>query len=281
MLLKGKKTAAAIVSNLVDDFSGEPCLAVFHPSGDESAEWYLRMKKRWLKKIGGKMEVFELSSKTSSEKFLSDIRDINGDDSFDAMMVEMPLPFKMDTALLWSTIKPEKDVDGLTFINQGRIFSTRQETLVPCTAGAAAHILEAHDISISGKNALVIGRSNIVGLPLAKLLLNRNATVTVAHSRTENLRNIVGNYDIIAVAAGVPGIISSSDVKDGAAVVDIGINTDNSGTLTGDMEISCENEKSRIDYTPVPGGVGAVTNAFMLKNLVKCMKLKQEKNCHE
>lgn len=273
MLLKGKELADKIVNKLQNENLPALTLAVFHPVGDGAAESYLKMKEKWLKKINASIRIFPVLPSTPLIKFYEQIEEVNSDPAIHGIMVELPLPIDVNYWNLHTKINPLKDVDGITFRNQGEFFATITEKIVPCTSVAAIRLLEHYDIPIVGKHALVIGRSNIVGLPLFKLFLNRNATPTTAHRHTDNLKELISTSDIIAVAAGTKGLVDSADVKDGATVIDIGINVSADGVLSGDFNVANENEKERINYSPVPGGVGVVTNAVLLENLVKCYKL--------
>ena len=278
MLLKGKELAGKIVEKIQGDNIPELTLAVFHPVGDGAAESYLKMKERWLKKINAKIRVYPVSQSTPLVKFYEQLDEVNNDPTVHGIMVELPLPIDVNYWNLHTKIHPLKDVDGITFRNQGEFFATITERIVPCTSVASIRLLEHYDIPIVGKHALVIGRSNIVGLPLFKLFLNRNATPAIAHRHTDDLKKLVQTSDIIAISAGRMGLVNSADVKDGATVIDIGINVLDDGKITGDMTIADENEKDRINYSPVPGGVGVVTNAVMLENLVKCYKFQNGLN---
>lgn len=276
MLLKGNVVAKTINTKIREMELPELVLAVFHPLGDESADSYLRMKEKKLKKAGFATKVIPVPQDMTPDQFYALLDIENNDETVHGIMVELPLPIPVSNFELSSRINPLKDVDGVTFANQGTIFSTREEGILPCTALASALIPEHYEIDVAGKSALVIGRSAIVGLPLAKLFLNRNATVTVAHSRTPNLAELAGKADIIAIAAGLSGIVTSSQIKDGATVIDVGINFTDEGKLVGDFTLDKENEEERINYTPVPGGVGVVTNAVLLENLVRCYQLQQK-----
>jgi len=276
MLIKGKQLAENIVEKIKSENFPELTLSVFHPVGDAAAESYLKAKERWLGKVGFVVKVIPVSNKMSEGEFFTLLERENRDDSVHAIMVELPLPIPVKTIELQSRINPLKDVDGITFENQGKFISTGKEEILPCTAMGAAKLLESVIDDVTGKNVLVIGRSNIVGLPLFKLFLNRNATVTVAHSRTKELEKLVNDSDIVAVAVGRHGIIQSSWVQDGKTVIDIGINVNEEGKLKGDMKVIDKEEKKRINYSPVPGGSGSVTNAVLLENIVKCYELQKK-----
>ena len=272
MLLKGKDAADVLVSEILSEDISGLTLAVFHPLNDGAAESYLKTKEKWLKKINAKIEVVPVDEKTTHDEFFRKLDLLNKDASITGIMVELPLPIKIQEKELLTGINPLKDVDAITYFNQGKIFTSKNEDLIPCTSAASIKLLEHYRIDFAGKNVLIIGRSYIVGLPLFKLFLNRNATPTVAHRGTSNLRNLVQNADIVAVCAGTRGIVKSSEIKDGASVVDVGIHVTEEGKVVGDMIIDGENEENRINYSPVPGGVGTVTNAMMLHNLVWCKK---------
>ena len=277
MLLKGKEVADAILNDLRSESTSRLTLAVFHPLNDGAAESYLKTKEKWLKKIDAEIEVVPVDEKMTQETFFDKLEMLNKDASINGIMVELPLPIKIPEKELLTRIDPRKDVDGITYFNQGKIFTSKNEELIPCTSAASIKLLEHYRIDFAGKNVLIIGRSYIVGLPLFKLFLNRNSTATVAHRGTLNLKDLVKKADIVALCAGTRGIVESSEIKDGAAVVDVGIHVDDLGKVTGDMIINRENEESRINYSPVPGGVGAVTNAMLLHNLQKCYKLQQKR----
>ena len=277
MLFKGKDAADGIVSKLAEEDLAGLTLAVFHPLNDGAAESYLKTKEKWLKKINANIEVVPVDGNMTQDEFFRRLEQLNNDPSITGIMVELPLPIKIPEKELLTRINPLKDVDAITYFNQGKIFTSKNEDLIPCTAAASIKLLEHYRIDFAGKNVLVIGRSYIVGLPLFKLFLNRNATPTVAHRGTSDLKNLIHNADIIAICAGTRGIVRSSEVKDGASVIDVGIHVTEEGKVVGDMIIDRENEEMRINYSPVPGGVGTVTNAMMLHNLVQCRKLQLQK----
>ena len=277
MLFKGKDAADGIVLKLAEEDLAGLTLAVFHPLNDGAAESYLKTKEKWLKKINANIEVVPVDGNMTQDEFFRRLEQLNNDPSITGIMVELPLPIKIPEKELLTRINPLKDVDAITYFNQGKIFTSKNEDLIPCTAAASIKLLEHYRIDFAGKNVLVIGRSYIVGLPLFKLFLNRNATPTVAHRGTSDHKNLIHNADIVAICAGTRGIVISSEVKDGASVIDVGIHVTEEGKVVGDMIIDRENEEMRINYSPVPGGVGTVTNAMMLHNLVQCRKLQLQK----
>jgi len=275
MLLKGKVISDKIVAGILEKDLPKMTLAVFHPANDGAADSYLKTKEKWLKKINSDIRIYSVSESVSESSFFEQLEAANSDPDVTGIMVELPLPIKVDAEALHTKISPFKDVDGVTYLNQGTFFSSGNERLVPCTSLAAIRMLEHYEIPISGRNVVVIGRSYIVGLPLFKLFLNRNATPTVTHRKTANLPELLAKADIVAISAGTRGIIASSQVRDGATVLDIGIHVLEDGSVAGDMILDGENEAERINYTPVPGGVGVVTNAVMLENLVKCYEMQK------
>lgn len=275
MLLKGKVISDKIVAGILEKNLPKMTLAVFHPANDSAADSYLKTKEKWLKKINSEIRVYPVSQSMSESSFFEQLEAANSDPEVTGIMVELPLPIKADAVALHTKISPFKDVDGVTYLNQGAFFSSGDERLVPCTSLAAIRMLEHYGIPVSGRNVVVIGRSYIVGLPLFKLFLNRNATPTVTHRKTVNLPELLAKADIVAVSAGTRGIVTSSQVRDGATVLDIGIHVLEDGSVAGDMILEGENEAERINYTPVPGGVGVVTNAVMLENLVKCYEMQK------
>ena len=275
MLLKGKPAADAIIAGLASRGLPKLRLAVFHPAGDASAESYLKAKEKALARLDFALDVVTVGKDTGADEFFALLDKANRDPGIHGIMVELPLPGGIPAHEVNRRIDPAKDVDGVSYHNQGLLYATREEKLVPCTALGAVLLIEHYRIPVAGRRALIVGRSNIVGLPLFKLLLNRDATVTVAHSRTPHLAKLVGGHDIVAVATGRPGLVRSVDVADGAAVVDIGINVGPDGCLCGDFAPKDEKESERIHYSPVPGGAGVVTNAVMLRNLAECYHIQQ------
>ncbi len=276
MLLKGKPAAEAFLEKIGAFGLPKLRLAVFHPGGDASAESYLNAKKKLIERFGGELVVVSFPRDGAADHFWNLFDRVNGDRTIHGIMVETPFPTDISEKEVSSRIDPRKDVDGVSLVNQGLLYASREERLVPCTAMGAVILLEHYGVPVSGRRALVVGRSATVGLPLFKLLLNRNATVTVAHSRTADLEKLVGAFDIVVVATGRAGIIQSSRITDGATVVDIGINVASDGSLCGDLAVEAANEADRINYSPVPGGAGVVTNAVLLHNLWQCYQLQQE-----
>jgi len=276
MLLKGKPVAESLIQSLEKQNLPRLTLAVLHPTGDASAESYLKAKEKTLARLNFKLEVISCARSVASEQFCALIDKVNRDPAVHGVMVETPFPSSLSATEVFRRLDPVKDVDGVSLFNQGILYATREERLVPCTAMAAILLLEHYGVEISGRRALVVGRSTTVGLPLAKLLLNRNATVTVAHSKTEQLASLAHQYNLVAVAAGRSNLLRAADVADGTVVVDVGVNVMPDGTLCGDFAPEGGENAERISYSPVPGGVGVVTNAVLLHNLVMCYRLQKE-----
>jgi methylenetetrahydrofolate dehydrogenase (NADP+)/methenyltetrahydrofolate cyclohydrolase len=209
----------------------------------------------------------EMPADIGEHKILETIEMINKNPNIDGILVQLPLPRHIDTTKVIEAIAPEKDVDGFHPFNVGRLV-TNMDGFVPCTPLGVMELLKEYDIDVKGKNAVVVGASNIVGKPMANLLLNANATVDICHIYTKNLKEHTLNADILVVGVGKPNLITEDMVKDGAIVIDIGINKLDSGKLVGDVDF--ENVSKKCSYiTPVPGGVGPMTIAMLLKNTIK------------
>ncbi|NLK66448.1 MAG: bifunctional methylenetetrahydrofolate dehydrogenase/methenyltetrahydrofolate cyclohydrolase FolD [Campylobacteraceae bacterium] len=243
-----------------------PGLAVILVGDDKASQTYVNSKEKACQAC----EIYSLKKvldKDTSESELLELIDaLNKDEKIHGILVQLPLPKHIDTNKVLERIDPKKDVDGFHAINVGKLVSGL-EGFVPCTPLGVMRLLKEHGIDVAGKNAVVIGRSNIVGKPMANLLLNANATVTITHSKTKNLEFYTKNADIVVVAIGIPHFLKADMVKDGAIVIDVGINRLDNGKLTGDADF--ENLKEKCSYiTPVPGGVGPMTIAMLLNNTI-------------
>ena len=200
------------------------------------------------------------------EEFMEEFKKINDDEAIDGILLFRPLPSRFDARAFELAIRPEKDLDGISPVNAAKVFAGETDGFAPCTAEAVVEVLKANDIPIEGKRAVVVGRSMVVGRPLSMLLLKENATVTVCHTKTEDLKDVCRQAEILVTAAGKPRMIDSGYTADGAVVIDVGIHVDENGTLCGDVEWDGLDEKASA-ATPVPGGVGAVTTAVLCKHL--------------
>lgn len=247
-----------------------PKLAVIMVGDDKASKVYVKNKSRACEEVGVEFEEYLLPANTKMKELLELIGKLNNDITVHGILVQSPLPKGLDANEAFKAISSKKDVDGFNPINVGKL-SLNQDCFVSCTPFGIIKMLEAYNIPIEGANAVVIGRSNIVGKPLAKCLLNKNATVTVCHSKTKNLKEITNKADILVAAIGKPKFVTLDMVKEGATIIDVGINRMEDGKLVGDTDF--ENIKEKVSYiTPVPGGVGPMTIAMLMYNVVKAAK---------
>ena len=267
---KVREKVATHVARLVDEHGITPGLAVVLVGEDAASQVYVRSKGKATTEAGMKSVEHRLDPDTSEADLLALIRNLNADPSIHGILVQLPLPKHLDEDLVINAIDPAKDVDGFHISNVG-LLGTGQKSMVPCTPLGCLMMLREHHGSLSGLDAVVIGRSNIVGKPMAQLLLGDSCTVTIAHSRTKDLPGVVRRADIVVAAVGRPGMVPGEWIKPGATVIDVGINridAENGKTrLVGDCDYaSCEDVAGAI--TPVPGGVGPMTIACLLANTV-------------
>ncbi len=241
-------------------------LAVILVGEDPASQVYVRNKKRACEYIGYNSLSYELPKDTTQEKLLSLIDELNNRDDVDGILVQMPLPSHIDEKLVINAIRPDKDVDGFHPINVGALV-IGEEGYVSCTPAGVIQLLKRglKDYDISGKECVIVGRSNIVGKPMSLLMLRENATVTVAHSRTKDLKSVCKRADILIAAVGKAGVITKDHVKEGAVVIDVGINRKEDGKLCGDVDFD-EVKDVAMAITPVPGGVGPMTIAMLMNN---------------
>lgn len=240
-----------------------PGLAVVVVGDDPASAIYVRNKERACIKLGIHSTVMRLPAETTQEELLEVVRALNADGAIHGILVQLPLPRHIDEQAILRAIDPDKDVDGFHAMNAGRLLNG-EKGFVPCTPKGVMRLFEEMHIDLNGKNAVVVGRSNIVGKPMALLLLQKNCTVTIAHSRTRDLASITRAADILVVAVGRPGIISGKMIKPGAVVMDVGINRIE-GKVVGDVDFASASEVASY-ITPVPGGVGAMTIAMLMEN---------------
>ncbi len=306
-ILSGKEIAEAIkrevaeeVKKLEAEHGFRPALTVVRVGEDKASEVYVTNKVKTSAELGIISEHRHLPENTSQEELLKIVEELNNDDEIDGILVQLPLPKQIDENLILEKINPQKDVDGFHAINVGYL-SQGRDALIPCTPAGVIEILKRSNIEISGKHAVIVGRSNIVGKPMAQLLLQENATVTICHSRTQNLPEITGQADILVAAIGRAGFIRGEHIKAGATVVDVGINNfsdaekaaemfgedelekrlktieKRGATLVGDVNPKEAKEKAG-KFTPVPGGVGLLTVAMLMKNTVEAAKMRRMNN---
>lgn len=279
-LIDGKKTAAEVREQLrqkVEKLSGKPSIAVIIVGNNPASKVYVSSKHKAAQAIGIESVVIEMDENVSQQELESKIDDLNADTSINAILVQLPLPKHINSDEIIGKIKPEKDVDGFHPVNVGKLNTGLKPYAVSCTPAGIIRLLESYNIPIAGKHAVVIGRSNIVGKPMAALLLSRHATVTMCHSRTTNIQELVKQADIIVAAVGIPNFVQNDWVKDGAVVIDVGINRTSEGKLVGDVDFEAIKEKASF-ITPVPGGVGPMTIAMLLENTVNLYLEQNEAN---
>lgn len=278
-LLDGKLTAAKVKTEIAAKITNDkalgkraPGLAVILVGENPASQVYVRNKIKDCEETGIISKPFILPETTTEEQLIGIIGDLNADDSVDGILVQLPLPKGLDERKVIETIAPEKDVDAFHPSNVGRI-TLGLEGFAPCTPAGVMRLLSEYNIEISGKNCVVVGRSNIVGKPMALLLLAKNGTVTICHSKTADLAAVTRTADILVVAVGKAKMITGDMIKDGAVVVDVGMNKVD-GKLCGDVDFeSCKDKSSFI--TPVPGGVGPMTRAMLLENTYLSYSRKQ------
>ena len=261
-----KERVAAGVAQLKEK-GIEPCLAVIMVGENPASQVYVKGKVKDCAECGIKSLEIHLPAETTQEELLQKLAELAGDAGVHGLLVQLPLPAHIDEKTVIEAIPPQKDVDGFTAVNVGRMM-IGEECFLPCTPAGCMEMIRSTGVSISGKNAVVIGRSNIVGKPAAMLLLRENATVTICHSRTENLKQVCANADILVAAVGRAGFVTGDMVKPGAVVIDVGINRNAQGKLCGDVEYDAAAEKAGY-ITPVPGGVGLMTRAMLMQNTLQ------------
>ncbi|VEJ20381.1 bifunctional methylenetetrahydrofolate dehydrogenase/methenyltetrahydrofolate cyclohydrolase FolD [Neisseria animaloris] len=248
-----------------------PCLAVILVGNDPASTVYVRNKKLACEKVGFESLSYELPADTSQEALLKLVDELNGNAEVDGILVQLPLPKQIDSQAVLERILPHKDVDGFHPYNVGRLV-VKMPLMRPCTPKGVMTLLEAYGIDVTGKKAVVVGASNIVGRPQALELLLARATVTICHSATQNLAEEVGAADIVVVGVGKPNFVKGEWIKPGAVVIDVGINRLEDGKLCGDVEFEVAKERASM-ITPVPGGVGPMTIATLLENTLHAAEL--------
>ena len=277
-IIDGKKISADIKEEIRVEVSAlkeqgrEVTLAVVLVGEDPASQVYVRNKKKACEFVGIRSLSYELPASTTQEELLLLVEKLNRDDSVNGILVQLPLPGHIDEDEVIRAIDPKKDVDGFHPMSVGAL-SIGQPGYVSCTPAGIIQLLKRSDIELDGKNCVIIGRSNIVGKPMAMLMLRENATVTVTHSHTKNLKEITREADILIVAIGKTKVITADYVKEGAVVIDVGMDRDENGKLCGDVDFDSV-EKVAQAITPVPGGVGPMTIAMLMKNCLTSLELK-------
>lgn len=275
-ILDGKQIAKDYRQGLQDQVEAlkekgfTPKLSVILVGNDGASQSYVRSKKKAAEKIGMISEIVHLEETATEEEVLNELNRLNNDDSVSGILVQVPLPKQVSEQKILEAINPEKDVDGFHPINIGKLYIDEQ-TFVPCTPLGIMEILKHADIDLEAKNAVVIGRSHIVGQPVSKLLLQKNASVTILHSRSKDMASYLKDADVIVSAVGKPSLVTKDVVKEGAVIIDVGNTPDENGKLKGDVDYDAVKEIAGA-ITPVPGGVGPLTITMVLNNTLLAEK---------
>lgn len=247
-----------------------PCLTVIQIGDNKASTIYVRNKEKACNDVKIKFDLIKFPETISEDLVIDEIRRLNNDISVNGILVQLPLPQGFDEGKIINEISPLKDVDGLTYQNVGNLV-LENECLVSCTPMGVMELLDMYKVDLLGKNVCVVGRSNLVGKPLIQLLLQKNATVSICHSKSKNIKDYTKMADVLIVAAGHPNLITKDMIKEGCVVIDVGINREND-SLVGDVDFDGVSKKASL-ITPVPGGVGPMTVASLLKNVVKAYKI--------
>lgn len=278
-ILDGKQIAKDYRQGLQDQVEAlkekgfTPKLSVILVGNDGASQSYVRSKKKAAEKIGMISEIVHLEETATEEEVLNELNRLNNDDSVSGILVQVPLPKQVSEQKILEAINPEKDVDGFHPINIGKLYIDEQ-TFVPCTPLGIMEILKHADIDLEAKNAVVIGRSHIVGQPVSKLLLQKNASVTILHSRSKDMASYLKDADVIVSAVGKPSLVTKDVVKEGAVIIDVGNTPDENGKLKGDVDYDAVKEIAGA-ITPVPGGIGPLTITMVLNNTLLAEKMRR------
>ena len=276
MILDGRKLKEKILEDLKQEVSAlneKPMLCVIQIGDDTPSNIYINQKRKMCEFIGYGFMHEKLEENVSQDYVLELIDKLNNDSRITSILIQMPVPNHIDSKIIQNSVKKEKDVDGLNDKNVIDLLNNK-ECLIPCTANGVLDLLNEYNINVEGKHVVMVGRSSLVGMPLFHLLENKNATVTLCHSKTQNLKSITKNAEILIVATGNKHLITQDMIKEGSIVIDVGINKVN-GKLYGDVDF--ENVKDKAKYiTPVPGGVGPMTIASLAKNILKSYKIQKD-----
>ena len=283
MILDGKQLSQELkdemrqeVDALAKEYGRRPCLMVVIVGNNPASQSYVRGKIKATEYVGFEGSLVSLPEDVTEDALIAEIERLNQNELVDGILVQLPLPKHISEDRVIAAISPEKDVDGFHATNVARLW-LNQPCIVPCTPKGVIVMLDRAGIEITGKNAVVVGRSNIVGKPVAKLLLDRNATVTIAHSRTKNLKEVCRQADILVAAVGRPQMLTADYIKPGAAVIDVGINRLEDGRLVGDVDFEGAKEIAGA-ITPVPGGVGPMTITMLMRNTIECFLRRMNNN---
>lgn len=264
------------IKDIAIEYNDRIKLVVIQVGNNSASNTYIRNKEKACEYVGIISETYNFDENITQREIIDIVQMLNDDESVNGILVQLPLPKHLNADEIVNSIDPLKDVDGFTFINSGKLArSHMRDVIAPCTPLGIMNLLKWYQIDIAGKNCVVIGRSNIVGRPIAEMLLNADATVTVCHSHTENLVDICKNADILICSIGKPKFFTKEYIKDGAVVIDVGMNRDENGKLCGDVDFDDVSDMN-ISITPVPGGVGQMTVATLMQNCVLAYQLQHE-----
>ena len=258
------------IKQIINETKITPALAVIQVGDNKASSIYIKNKKKACEEVGIRFEHIKFNDTISEELVINEIKRLNNDISINGIIVQLPLPIGFDEGKIINTISPVKDVDGLTYQNVGNLV-LENDCLVPCTPLGVMELLKAYNVRLSGKNVCLVGRSNLVGKPLIQLLLRNDATLSICHSKSLDIKTHTKQADVLIVAAGHPNLITKDMVKDGVVIIDVGINKEGN-LLRGDVDFDNVSKKASL-ITPVPGGVGPMTVACLLKNVVKAYQI--------
>lgn len=276
VILDGKAVSAKVKEEVKEEVEAlkkqgvSVGLAVIIVGNNPASRTYVNNKKKACEAAGILSEEYALPEETTQEELLALVEELNHKDSINGILCQLPLPKQLDEEAVIAAISEKKDVDAFSAVNVGHIM-IGDYSFLPCTPAGIMEILRHYNIDVAGKECVVIGRSNIVGKPMAMLLLHQNGTVTICHSKTKNLKDVTSRADILVAAVGIPHFVTADMVKDGAVVIDVGMDRDENGKLCGDVDFAAVEPKASY-ITPVPGGVGPMTIATLLKNTVTAAK---------
>lgn len=270
-ILKGSKVAESITNGCIEELKTRkrvPQLAIIRVGERPDDVFYERGATKRMAKIGLRCTSYQYDADITNEEFQKAFDAVNADPDVDGILMLRPLPKHLDERLIEKKINPAKDVDGISPMNMAKIYAGDDSGFAPCTPEAVIEMLDYEKIDLTGKRVSIIGRSLVIGKPLAMMLIKKNATVTVCHTRTKNVEEECQKAEIIVAAAGKAKMVTSDYISDGAVVIDVGINVDENGTMCGDVDFDTVSEKTSI-ITPVPGGVGSVTTSVLAKHLMR------------
>lgn len=268
-----KESIKSFVENRIKENKKVPKMASILVGNDDGSKYYLNSQEKIATSLGVLFDKIILDENIKEEDLLSEIHRLNNDESIHGIMIQLPMPKHIDEKKVINLISPKKDIDCLTYENVGKLY-LGEDTFLPCTPNSIITLLKKYNVDIEGKEVVILGRSNIVGKPAFEMFLNENATVTICHSRTKNLKEICKRADILVVAIGSPKFITSEYVKNGAIIIDVGTSSFE-GKITGDVDFDSVLDKSSL-ITPVPGGVGALTTTLLINNVCEAARKNED-----